>query len=79
MPACLHALQIPTAKHGKTLYYTSDIVHKDEAGDYQVYGRVNDAIRYRGELLNLPSIEGAAVSTCDSIVSILYHSMSQFP
>ena len=55
-------MQIPTDKHGKTLYYTSDIVHKDEDGDYQVYGRVNDAIRYRGELLNLPNIEGAAVS-----------------
>ena len=55
-------MQIPTDKHGKTLYYTSDIVHKDKDGDYQVYGRVNDAIRYRGELLNLPNIEGAAVS-----------------
>ena len=53
---------IPTDKLGKTLYCTSDIVHRDEDGDYQVYGRVNDAIRYRGELLNLPNIEGAAVS-----------------
>ena len=56
---------IPTDKLGKTLYCTSDIVHKDEDGEYQVYARVNDAIRYRGELLNLPNIEGAAVSQDD--------------
>lgn len=55
-------MQILTVKQGKALYYTSDIVHRDKEGDYQVYGRVNDAIRYHGELLNLPSIEGAAVS-----------------
>lgn len=51
---------ILTEKLGKVLYYTYDIVHKDEDGDYQVYGREKDA-RYRGELLNLPCIEGAAV------------------
>jgi non-ribosomal peptide synthetase component E (peptide arylation enzyme) len=56
-----HDLWIPTDKQKKALYCTYDIVHKDEDGDYQVYGRVNDT-RYRGELLNLPCIEGAAVS-----------------
>jgi non-ribosomal peptide synthetase component E (peptide arylation enzyme) len=55
-------MHIPTEKLEKALYCTSDIVHKDEDGDYQVYGRLKDAIRYRGELLNLPNIEGAAVS-----------------
>ena len=55
--------QILTDKHGNALYYTSDIVHKDKDGDYQVYSRANDAIRYHGELLNLPIIEGAAVSS----------------
>ena len=54
-------MHIPTDKHGKALYCTSDIFHKDKDEDYQFYGRVNDAIRYQGELLNLPSIEGAAV------------------
>ena len=49
---------------GRKLFYTSDIVHRDEEGDYQIYGRVCDAIRYRGELLNLPVIEGAAVRAC---------------
>ena len=47
---------------GKTLYYTSDVAHRDKDGDYQIYSRANDAIRYHGELLNLPIIEGAAVS-----------------
>ena len=56
--------QITTDKHGKVFYYTSDTVHKDKDGDYQVYGRsANDAIRYHGELLSLPIIEGAAVRT----------------
>ena len=51
-----------TEKHGKTVYYTSDVAHRDKHGDYQIYSRAHDAIRYRGELLNLPIIEGAAVS-----------------
>ena len=51
-----------TDKHGKVLYYTSDIVHRDKDGDYQIYSRAKDAIRYRGELLNLPNIEGAVVN-----------------
>lgn len=51
-----------TEEHGKILYYTSDVAHRDKDGDYQIYSRANDAIRYRGELLNLPTIEGAAVS-----------------
>ena len=63
---------VPTDEHGKVFYYTSDIAHRDGDGDYQVYGRVNDAIRYRGELLNLPSIEGAAVSrVCPNKVLIM--------
>ena len=49
-------------EHGKTLYYTSDIAHRDKDSDYQIYSRADDAIRYQGELLNLPIIEGAAVS-----------------
>ena len=52
-----------TDKFGKRLFYTSDVVHRDKDGDYQIYGRVDDAIRYNGELLNLPVIEGAAVSS----------------
>ena len=44
------------------MYYTCDIAHRDKDGDYQIFGRADDAIRYRGELLNLPIIEGAAVS-----------------
>ena len=47
----------------RTLFYTSDIAHRDREGDYQIYGRFGDAIRYQGELLNLPVIEGAAVSS----------------
>ena len=47
------------------MYYTCDIAHRDKDGDYQIFGRADDAIRYRGELLNLPIIEGAAVSLAD--------------
>lgn len=60
-----------TDKQGEVLYYTQDIVHRDEDGDYRVYGRDTDA-RYQGELLNLPSIEGAAVSQNQLILAFSY-------
>ena len=60
---------IAADKHANTLYYTSGIAHRDKDGDYQIYSRAKDSIRYRGELLNLPIIEGAAVSVIDKGLS----------
>ena len=77
---CIH-LQVPRSiakllptcidKHGKTLYYTSDIAHRDKDGDYQIFSKAKDAIRYHGELLNLPIIEGAAVSVVQIFADML--------
>ena len=46
----------------KGLYFTSDIAHRDLDGDYQIIGRSDDVIRYKGEMLNIPYIENMAVS-----------------
>ena len=61
------------AINGKHLFDTHDVALRDKDGDYQILGRADDVIRYHGELLNLPKIEGAAVSTsymseCSSII-----------
>ena len=47
----------------KGLYFTSDIAHQDQDGDYQIIGRSDDVIRYKGALLNIPYIENMAVSS----------------
>ena len=46
----------------KGLYFTSDIAHQDQDGDYQIIGRSDDVIRYKGEMLNIPYIENMVVS-----------------
>lgn len=47
----------------KGLYYTSDIAHKDNEGDFVVIGRVEDVIKFGDRFLNLPLIEESLVSS----------------
>ena len=54
------------------LYFTSDVAHRDQDGDYQILGRLDDVIRYKGDILNLPDIEGYTVSATTAYMCTQY-------
>ena len=60
----------------KGLYFTSDIAHQDQDGDYQIIGRSDDVIRYKGEMLNIPYIENMVVSVYLATVAERGHLLS---
>ena len=43
-------------------YYTYDLAKCDAEGNYQITGRVDDAIRIKGVWLEVPKIESVMVS-----------------
>ena len=43
-------------------FYTYDLAKRDTEGNYQVTGRVDDAIRIKGDWLEVPKIESVMVS-----------------
>ena len=42
-------------------YYTYDLAKRDAEGNYQITGRVDDAIRIKGVWLEVPKIESVMV------------------
>ena len=48
----------------KGYFDTYDLAKRDAEGNYQVTGRVDDAIRIKGVWLEVPKIEGVMVRKC---------------
>lgn len=53
--------------HGN-LYFTSDVAHVNEEGNYQVIGRDNDVIKLGERFLNTVHIEHKVVSILDLLI-----------